>query len=147
MRDTPLFRLSEVEIIPAQERRVLEARSDAGAFVAFEGWVRNHHAGRSVLRLAYTANPALAVRTGQHIVAELVQQNTLLGASVVHRLGLLEIGEIAVWVGVCAAHRDSAFEGCRALIDRIKAEVPIWKHEHYTNNEKTWVGADVVKNR
>lgn len=145
MNHVQLFRLSDGRIDPACERRVLEQRAAAGACVSFEGWVRNHHAGRNVERLGYEANVRLAVLTGERIVVDIIQAHGLLGAAVVHRTGLLEVGEIAVWVGVCSAHREAAFAGCRDLIDRIKAEVPIWKLEHYTNNEKTWVGADIVK--
>jgi molybdopterin synthase catalytic subunit len=139
------FRLSASAIDSNAERLALGPQAAAGAFVSFEGWVRNHHGGREVLRLQYEAHATLAQRSGEQILAELTALHGLHAAACVHRVGMLEIGEVAVWVGVCAAHRDAAFAACRQIIDRIKAEVPIWKHEHYTNNEKTWVGADVVK--
>lgn len=139
------FQLSELPIDTAVQRAGLGQQAAAGAYASFEGWVRNHHAGQSVLRLRYEAHTALAQCSGEQILAEVSDTYRLEAAACVHRVGLLEVGEVAVWVGVCAAHRDAAFAACRLIIDRIKAEVPIWKHEHYANNEKSWVGADVVK--
>lgn len=136
------FQLREQPINPQAERERLGLQASAGAYVSFEGWVRNHQGGRSVQRLNYQAHVTLANKAGAKILQESATRHGLLAAAAVHRLGLLEVGEIAVWVGVCAAHRDAAFAACREIIDRIKAEVPIWKHEHYLDNEKTWVGAE-----
>lgn len=142
-----VFQLSEHRIDPQAERERLGLQASAGAYVSFEGWVRNHHGGRSVQRLDYQAHVTLANKAGAKILQESATRHKLLAASAVHRLGLLEIGEIAVWVGVCAAHREAAFAACREIIDRIKAEVPIWKHEHYIDNEKTWIGAESLNEK
>ena len=64
---------------------------------------------------------------------------TLLTLAAVHRVGHLQIGEAAVWVGVAAAHRGAAFDGCRYIIDEIKARVPIWKKERYASGASAWI--------
>ncbi len=111
----------------------------AGACATFEGRVRDHNEGRSVERLEYEAWDKLALRTGAGIVAEAIERFDLERAICVHRTGSLEIGECAVWVGASAAHRDEAFAACRYIIDRVKAEVPIWKKEHYSDGAAEWV--------
>jgi molybdopterin synthase catalytic subunit len=111
----------------------------AGGFVAFEGWVRNHHEGRAVLRLAYEAFPALAEKEGARVLAEAVKQFGVVRALCVHRTGELAIGDVAVWVGVSAHHRDEAFRACRYVIDEIKQRVPVWKKEHYADGTSSWV--------
>lgn len=140
----PLFQLGSARIDPVQQRERLGEHAAAGAFVSFEGWVRDHHQGRQVLALNYEAHPVLAQRTGESILAACLRQPGVLAVAAAHRTGALQVGDIAVWVGVCTAHRDLAFAVCRELIDRIKAEVPIWKHEHYQDHAAAWVGADVV---
>ena len=103
-----------------------------GAYAGFEGWVRNHNAGRAVAGLRYEAYVALAESEGERIVDEACSRYDILDAQCVHRIGELAIGELAVWVGVTAAHRDAAFAACRFIIDQVKARVPIWKHEGRT---------------
>jgi molybdopterin synthase catalytic subunit len=141
------FRLSSVPIDGAALRAALE-NSAAGACVMFEGVVRDHNDGRSVLRLEYEAYPALALREGEAILREAGERFNILGASCVHRAGALEIGGMAVWVGVVAAHRGEAFDACRYIIDTVKQRVPIWKREFYADGTVEWVGCagcDVVK--
>jgi molybdopterin synthase catalytic subunit len=111
----------------------------AGGLVAFAGRVRNHNEGQAVLRLEYEAFAELAVKEGQRIVDEALQRFAITGAACVHRVGRLEIGDMAVWVGVGAAHRAAAFEACRYIIDAVKQRVPIWKKEHYVNGDSGWV--------
>jgi molybdopterin synthase catalytic subunit len=117
---------------------------DAGGFVFFEGRVRNHHQGRSVIRLRYEAYEKLATSEGQALVEEIARRLGLLNAVAVHRIGDLRPGDIAVWVGCAAAHRDAAFQGCRALIDSIKERVPIWKDETYADGTRLWVGSETI---
>ena len=93
----------------------------AGAYVGFEGWIRNENDGQRVLRLEYEAYAPLAVKEGEKVIAEAQQKYPLLQVHCVHRSGLLEIGECAVWVGVAAAHRDEAFHACRFVIDQVKS--------------------------
>jgi molybdopterin synthase catalytic subunit len=115
----------------------------AGGFVSFEGKVRNHNDGQAVLRLEYEAFAELAVKEGQKIIDEALQRFAITGVSCVHRVGLLEIGDIAVWVGASAAHRAAAFEACRYVIDEVKQRVPIWKKEHYASGDSGWVNCEV----
>lgn len=121
----------------AARARVLDG--SAGALVVFEGWVRDHHQGRPVEALRYEAYAPLAEREGARVLAEAVEKYRLRAAHCVHRVGHLEIGETAVWIGVSADHRDAAFLACRYVIDEIKARVPIWKQEFHPGAEPVWV--------
>lgn len=114
----------------------------AGGFVAFEGRVRNHNEGKTVVRLEYEAFPELAIKEGQLIVDEAMQRFAIIDAACVHRIGLLEIGDMAIWVGVSAAHRDAAFAACRYIIDEVKQRVPIWKKEHYASGDSGWINCE-----
>jgi molybdopterin synthase catalytic subunit len=132
------FRISTVPLDPpALARELLDLR--AGAYVEFQGWVRNHNEGQPVEALEYESYVALAEKEGARILAEVAARTTILGAACVHRTGLLQLGELAVWVGVTAAHRGDAFDACRAIIDETKARVPIWKKEHYTSGATGWI--------
>ena len=111
----------------------------AGAYASFEGWVRDHNEGQAVLGLNYSAYRALAESEGARIVAEARQKFDIRGAACVHRVGELALGELAVWVGVSAAHRGPAFEACRWIIDEVKARVPIWKNERYAEGSAQWL--------
>jgi molybdopterin synthase catalytic subunit len=133
-----LFELTENPIEPNALRLRL-CKESAGAFVSFEGWVRNHHQGKSVSSLTYSAHRSLALAEGQKSVEEILLAYPGIEGAAVHRLGTLALGDIAVWVGVCSAHRDQAFAACRDLIDAIKLRVPIWKHEHYQESSSAWL--------
>jgi len=111
----------------------------AGACVVFEGRVRDHNDGRRVRKLQYQAYEALALAEGEAIVAEAIARHAVIAARCVHRVGTLEIGDVAVWVGVSAAHRGEAFDCCRRIIDEVKRRVPIWKNEHYADGESGWL--------
>lgn len=124
------------DIAPLRER-VLSTR--AGAYASFEGWVREVNDGRPVSALTYEAYKALAEREGETILAEAMQRFTIIEAVAVHRVGRLQLGELAVWVGVSAGHRDAAFAACRWIIDEVKSRVPIWKHEHYADGDAGWL--------
>lgn len=115
----------------------------AGGLVIFEGRVRNHNEGLDVLRLEYEAFEALAEKEGTRIVEEAQQRFGVERALCVHRTGLLEIGDVAVWVGVSAGHRGEAFAACRYIIDEVKQRVPIWKKEHYAQGDSGWVNCEV----
>ena len=132
------FRLSDTPFDTATLRaQLLDAR--VGAYASFEGWVRDHNAGRAVVGLRYEAYEALAQREGEAILEEAVARFEVLDAACVHRTGDLAIGELAVWVGVSAAPRDAAFAACRWIIDEVKARVPIWKHERYRDANPEWL--------
>ena len=118
------------------------ANAHAGASVGFEGWVRDHNDGRAVVRLDYQAYAPLAQAEGERILGEAQQRFSIVEAQCVHRVGALAIGDLAVWVGVSAAHRGAAFDACRYIIDEVKKRVPIWKNEHYADGESGWLHPD-----
>lgn len=115
-----------------------------GGYASFEGWVRNHNEGRDVQGLRYEAYAALAEAEGARVLDEAMAKFDILDARCVHRIGDLAIGELAVWVGVSAAHRDAAFAACRFIIDEVKARVPIWKHERYAEGDAGWLHPDTT---
>lgn len=114
----------------------------AGGYASFEGWVRNHNEGQHVTRLEYEAFEALALQEGARILEEAQQRFGILRAACVHRIGDLEIGAAAVWVGVSSAHRAEAFDACRYIIDEVKHRLPIWKKEHYVSGNSGWVNCE-----
>ena len=134
----PAFEISEVAIDVRTLREALLG-TGAGAYASFEGWVRDHNDGRQVLSLAYESYRALAETEGAAILAEARRRFDIQGAACVHRIGSLQLGELAVWVGVSAAHRGPAFDACRWIIDEVKSRVPIWKHEHYSQGGQQWL--------
>ena len=114
----------------------------AGAYVGFEGWIRNENEGQSVLRLEYEVYEPLAISEGAKVIEEARKKFPLLHAECVHRSGMLEIGDCAVWVGVTSAHRDEAFSACRYIIDEVKVRLPIWKKEYYVDGHSGWVNCE-----
>lgn len=135
------FALSDTSFDIAPLRAHL-LRAEAGAYASFEGWVRNHNDGRAALGLRYEAYVALAEVEGAKIVDEALATFAIADATCVHRVGDLEVGDLAVWVGVSAAHRDAAFSACRWIIDEVKSRVPIWKHEQYAEGDAGWLHPD-----
>ena len=135
------FRFSDSNLDPAAERRALEDPA-CGGFVSFEGWVRNHNEGLEVRRLEYEAFAALGIKEGERIVADAIKRFGVERAACVHRVGSLEIGDLAVWVGVSSRHRGEAFAACRYIIDEVKHRVPIWKKENYVNGDSGWVNCE-----
>jgi sulfur-carrier protein adenylyltransferase/sulfurtransferase len=113
-----------------------------GGYAAFEGWVRDHNEGQQVRHLEYEAFELLANKEGERILAEAVARFGVEHAACVHRIGDLQLGELAVWVGVSARHRHEAFLACRYIIDEVKHRVPIWKKEHYVNGDSGWVNCE-----
>ena len=134
----PRFQLAATPFdVSALRADLLDDR--VGGYASFEGWVRNHNAGRAVSGLHYEAYEDLALREGERVLAEAMARFDILDARCVHRIGELAIGELAVWVGVSAGHRDAAFAACRFVIDEIKARVPIWKQERYVEGDSGWL--------
>ncbi len=136
-----MFSLSSTPLDPDELKRAM-ARPEAGACVTFEGWVRNRNEGRTVNRLEYEAYDAVAVKEGERILREARDRFGISDARCVHRVGDLAVGELAVWVGVAAAHRDEAYRASRYVIDEIKSRVPIWKKEHYVDGDSGWVNCE-----
>lgn len=114
----------------------------SGGFAAFEGWVRDHNEGKRVAGLEYEAYPPMAVKEGRRILEEASRRFGIHAAACAHRVGPLAIGDLAVWVGVSAAHRGEAFDACRYIIDQVKLRVPIWKKEHYVDGDSGWVNCE-----
>ena len=132
------FEITDQRLDP-EALKIELTREAAGACVSFEGWVRDHNDGEPVTALEYEAHAPLANQEGQRILEEAAERFDLLAAYGRHRVGRLEIGECAVWVGVSAAHRGAAFEACRYIIDELKHRVPIWKKEHYRDGPSGWI--------
>ncbi|HET9065883.1 MAG TPA: molybdenum cofactor biosynthesis protein MoaE [Gemmatimonadales bacterium] len=109
-----------------------------GAVVSFVGTVRDHHEGRSVVGLSYSAYVEMAERECQAIV-EATEGRLGVRIALNHRIGDLAVGDAAVVVVAAAPHRDVAFEACRLVIDEVKRRVPIWKHEHHADGTAIWV--------
>lgn len=137
-----MFKLSSEPIEPAALQKSL-ADTAAGACVTFEGWVRDRNEGQPVLSLEYEAYVPLAEKEGALILDEARAKFALKGAACLHRVGHLQLGEAAVWVGVTAEHRGAAFEACRYIIDETKARLPIWKKEHYAGGATAWINCAV----
>lgn len=112
----------------------------AGAAVTFEGRVRNHNDGRPVGRLFYEAYDDLALSEGNRILAEAERRFRLHRIVAIHRVGQLELGDVAIWMQALASHRNEAFAACEWAMDAIKKSVPIWKREEYLEGEPTWLG-------
>jgi molybdopterin synthase catalytic subunit len=111
----------------------------AGAVCVFLGMVRDHSDGRAVVKLEYEAYPAMALAEMKRIADELTAETEGVRLAVLHRTGPLVVGDVAVVCAASAPHRGEAYAACRALIDRVKARVPIWKREHGPEGAY-WVG-------
>lgn len=135
------FRFSRTPI-DAESARAELADPACGGYTSFEGLVRNHNEGMNVRHLEYEAFEPLAIKEGERIVAEAIERFGIEHAACIHRIGDLAIGEMAVWVGAAARHRDEAFRACRYIIDEVKHRVPIWKKEHYENGDSGWVNCE-----
>jgi molybdopterin synthase catalytic subunit len=118
-------------------KRVL--RDSDGAYVLFEGVVRNHHDGKAVESIYYDAYRPMAEKEMDLIVRDIASSYPDVALAVVHRLGLLVVGESSIAIVAASPHRAEAFEACRRMIDRIKETVPIWKKERGPGGEE-WVG-------
>jgi molybdopterin synthase catalytic subunit len=109
-----------------------------GAVVLFVGIVRDHHQGRDVARLSYSGYRPMALARIERILHELEAQYPQLRAALAHRLGDLDPGEASVVIATAAPHRAAAYAANRSALERLKAEVPIWKREHYADGEARW---------
>jgi molybdopterin synthase catalytic subunit len=138
---TDVVRLAAVQAEPLEADAVLRLLDDdaAGGVVLFVGRVRDHDQGRDVQTLEYSAHPS-AVDKLREVCDRVAEEYDVHAVAAVHRVGRLRIGDAAVVVATAAAHRGQAFEASRALIDTLKAEVPIWKDQHFSDGEREWVG-------
>lgn len=126
---------------PIDARALVERvmRPSDGAYVLFEGVVRNHHHGKAVESIFYDAYRPMAEKEIDTIVRDVAAQFPTTAMAVVHRLGLLLVGDASIAIVAASPHRAEAFAACRLLIDRIKETVPIWKKERGPDGEE-WVG-------
>ena len=113
-------------------------RTDAGAVVSFQGIVRDHDGGKGVVSLDYRAHPE--AETFLRECCEEDARTTGLRVAAQHRVGSLTIGDLALIAAVAAPHRAEAFAACAELVEIIKARVPIWKRQHFTDGDSEWVG-------
>lgn len=121
------------DAIPADALIAAAKHGEDGAVVVFDGIVRNHSRGRATLHLDYEAYEAMALKQMQELAAQAHARFGVRHATIVHRLGRLEIGETSVLIVVASAHRAQAFDACRWLIDTLKKSVPIWKKETFVD--------------
>ena len=132
IRDTPLS---------VDEVRNAIVDPAAGGEVLFIGTVRDNDGGNGVTALSYSAHPSAEAELRKVTESTVAKFPEVIAVAAVHRIGDLAIGDLAVVVGVSCAHRSEAFHACHALIDELKATVPIWKHQRFTDGSDEWVGS------
>lgn len=137
----PAVRLVEIRDAPLDVNEVVDALDDdaSGGLNLFVGRVRDHDGGLGVMSLDYTAHPTALTRL-REVCDRVAGDHDVHGLVAVHRVGHLAVGDIAVIVATTASHRGVAFEASRALIDTLKSEVPIWKHQRFADGAEEWVG-------
>ena len=138
----PLVRLVEIQETPLDVAAVLASveGDGSGGVTLFVGRVRDHDSDKGVVGLDYSAHPT-ALDTMRAICERVADAHPVHGVAAVHRVGSLAIGDVAVVVAAAAAHRGQAFDASRDLIDTLKSEVPIWKHQRFTDGSEEWVGS------
>ncbi|MBM7515721.1 molybdenum cofactor biosynthesis protein MoaE [Nocardioides nitrophenolicus] len=138
----PAVRLVAISDQPLSVADVLDSLDDAasGGLVLFVGRVRDHDHGQGVTGLSYSAHPSALERL-REVCERVADAHDVTAVAAVHRVGDLAIGDLAVVVATTAGHRGSSFDASRDLIDTLKAEVPIWKHQRFTDGSDEWVGS------
>jgi molybdopterin synthase catalytic subunit len=139
--ELPVVRLVELRETALDVAEVVRAVTDpsVGGVDVFVGIVRDHDHDRGVTGLEYSAHPTALARL-REVSEAVARRYDVRAVAAVHRVGSLAIGDAAVVVATGAAHRAEAFEATRALIDDLKATVPIWKHQTYVDGTESWVG-------
>ncbi|GLY35470.1 molybdenum cofactor biosynthesis protein B [Amycolatopsis sp. NBRC 101858] len=129
------------EALSVEEHAGLVEDDAAGAVVTFAGVVRDHDGGKGVRDLTYEGHPS-ASQVIADVVAELATRWVGVRAvAVSHRVGHLTIGDVALACAVAAEHRGQAFSACSDLVDEVKARLPVWKHQHFTDGTDEWVNS------
>ena len=138
----PVVRLIGLRAEPLSVDEVLGAVAEpgAGGTCVFVGTVREQDGGRAVSGLDYTAHPSVE-ETLRRVAAAVAEEHQVRAIAAVHRVGDLVVGDLAVVVAAAAPHRGTAFAACRQLIDDLKREVPVWKHQRFTDGGQEWVGS------
>jgi molybdopterin synthase catalytic subunit len=136
------IRLAEIRGTALSVDEVLSAVSDpvAGGISLFVGTVRDHDHGEGVVRLSYSAHPSAEAEL-RRVADKVAASYSVTAIAAVHRVGDLDVGDLAVVVAVSCPHRGEAFDACRALIEELKASVPIWKHQQYAGGHSDWVNS------
>lgn len=135
------FEASRIQSVPLSLEALLEATEspECGALAIFAGTVRNHHEGRAVSKLVYTAHVPLCEKLIAEIEAETCERFGVVMCKVQHRIGALAIGEVAIYAVVRSAHRAEAFAALRHAVDATKHRAPIWKEEFYPDGTSAFV--------
>lgn len=127
------------EPLDVEEVRAAVAHDAAGGVCVFAGAVRDHDGGRGVRGLGYSAHPTALDRM-REVATAVAERHDVRAVAAVHRVGDLVVGDLAVVVAVASGHRGQAFDACQALIDELKQQVPIWKHQLFADGSDEWVG-------
>jgi molybdopterin synthase catalytic subunit len=122
--------------LAGHERAVADPR--AGAVVSFQGVVRDHDHGRGVTLLEYEGHPT-AEAVLREVAAEIAADPEVYAVAVSHRIGRLDIGDVALAAAVSTSHRAAAFSACARLVDEVKARLPVWKRQVFTDGTDEWV--------
>ncbi|MDB9786572.1 molybdenum cofactor biosynthesis protein MoaE [Bacteriovoracaceae bacterium] len=140
-----MFLLTEEILVP--DTLIAKIKNPAaGALVTFEGWVRNENDGKSVTGLEYEVFFELCEKEMDVIISETKERFAILDLSIAHRYGEMNIGDLAVWIGVVSKHRAPAYDASKYLIDELKFRLPIWKKEFYVDGLSTWVNCKGCRN-
>lgn len=126
--------------IAVTEHEKLVAGPGNGAVVSFAGVVRDHDHGRTVTKLHYEGHPD-APRILTEVAADIAARDGVAAVAVSHRIGDLAIGDAALVAAVAGPHRAEVFAACAALVDEVKARLPIWKHQHFGDGTDEWVNS------
>jgi molybdopterin synthase catalytic subunit len=137
-----VLRLIDIRDAPLDVAEVMDVMEDAtsGGVTVFVGRVRDHDGGQDVTGLEYSAHPS-AIDKLRDVCAQVASSYDVTALAAVHRTGTLAIGDIAVICATATGHRGESFEATRALIDTLKDEVPIWKHQSFADGTEEWVGS------
>jgi molybdopterin synthase catalytic subunit len=137
-----VIRLAEMRSGQLSVDEVQAAAADpaAGAMALFLGVIRDHDHGRDVTGLSYSAHPSATAELGR-VAEKIAASYSVRAIAIVHRTGDLQVGDLAVVAAVSAEHRGDAFAACEALIDEVKATVPIWKHQFFLGGDSEWVNS------
>ena len=136
IQDTPLTQdcFDEIQFFP-----------ECGGIGVFIGTVRNHHEGRAVKALKYTSYAPVSEKMIRQIEQEIQEKFAVSYVRVIHRIGMLDIGEKAIIAIAYSAHRREAFAACEEAVERVKHEVPVWKEEFYVDGTSQYVAGCCIR--
>lgn len=126
--------------ITVDEVAAVVATDRDGAIVTFAGVVRDHDGGKGVTALEYERHPSAAEVIAE-VARTIAEAHPDVRIAVLHRVGALGVGDVALAAAVASPHRAEAFVACGALVDLVKDRVPIWKHQRFTDGSDEWVAA------